>query len=242
VKARRRRYNFHMAKPPARNPDARGKPVAAGKRPARRKTCPHGGTAKPRSLASLVAAGPHSLTGHFLIAMPGMGDPNFARGITYICQHNEDGAMGLVINRLSDYKLGDVLKQMRMPCEREAVASAPVLAGGPVQPERGFVLHASGEREWDSSYRVNDMLTVTTSRDILAAMADGGGPERVLVALGYAGWGAGQLEQELRENAWLTVQADDHILFDTALDDRWGSAVALVGINPANLTSYSGRA
>ena len=174
--------------------------------------------------------------------MPGMGDPNFAHGITFICQHNEDGAMGLVVNRLSDYKLGDVLQQMRMPCERADVAATPVLMGGPVQPERGFVLHAFGEREWESSYRVNDMLIVTTSRDILAAMADGDGPRRALVTLGYAGWGAGQLEQELRDNAWLTVRADDRVLFDTALDDRWSAAMALVGINPANLTSYSGRA
>jgi putative transcriptional regulator len=187
-------------------------------------------------------AGTPSLAGHFLIAMPGMGDPNFARGITFICQHDEDGAMGLVVNRLSDYKLGDVLQQMHMPCERVEVAATPVLTGGPVQPERGFVLHASGEREWESSYRVNDMLAVTTSRDILAAMADGDGPQRALVTLGYAGWGAGQLEQELRENAWLTVRADHRILFDTPLDDRWNAAIALVGINPANLTSYSGRA
>ena len=197
---------------------------------------------RPGKSRTARADGPQSLTGHFLIAMPGMGDPNFARGITFICQHNEDGAMGLVVNRLSDYSLGDVLSQMHMPCERQEVATAPVLVGGPVQPERGFVLHATGEREWDSSYRVNDALTVTTSRDILAAMADGDGPVRVLVTLGYAGWGAGQLEQELRENAWLTVQADDHVLFDTALGERWGAAVALVGINPANLTSYSGRA
>lgn len=188
------------------------------------------------------ADGPPSLTGHFLIAMPGMGDPNFARGITFVCQHSEDGAMGLVVNRLSDYSVGDVLTQMHMSCARQEIATAPVLVGGPVQPERGFVLHATGEREWDSSYRVNDALTVTTSRDILAAMADGEGPARVLVTLGYAGWGAGQLEQEMRENAWLTVQADNHVLFDTALDERWGAAVALVGINPANLTSYSGRA
>jgi putative transcriptional regulator len=183
-----------------------------------------------------------SLTGHFLIAMPGMGDPNFARGITFICQHSDEGAMGLVVNRLSEFTLGDVLKQMNMPCERETVAAAPVLVGGPVQPERGFVLHLSDKHEWDSSYHVNDLVTVTTSRDILAAMADGDGPRRALVALGYAGWGAGQLEQELRDNAWLTVAADEHILFDTALDERWNAAVASVGINPANLTSYSGRA
>jgi putative transcriptional regulator len=197
---------------------------------------------KADDAGTIRTAEPASLTGHFLIAMPGMGDPNFARGITFICQHNQDGAMGLVVNRLSDYRLGDVLQQMNMPCGRKSVASAPVLVGGPVQPERGFVLHAAGQREWESSYRINDALAVTTSRDILAAMADGDGPARGLVALGYAGWGAGQLEQELRENAWLTVQADDHILFDTALDERWGAAVALVGVNPANLTSYFGRA
>ena len=208
----------------------------------RRKTSSRKGDAQ--QIGKQKAAGPSaaSLAGHFLIAMPGMGDPNFARGITFICQHDEDGAMGLVVNRLSDYKLGDVLQQMHMPCERMEVASAPVLMGGPVQPERGFVLHAPSEREWDSSYRVNDMLAVTTSRDILAAMADGEGPPRVLVTLGYAGWGAGQLEQELRDNAWLTVRADDRILFETPLDDRWNAAIALVGINPANLTSYSGRA
>ena len=117
-----------------------------------------------------------------------------------------------------------------------------MLSGGPVQPERGFVLHEPGAREWDSSYRVNAALAVTTSRDILAAMAEGEGPPRVLVTLGYAGWGAGQLEQELRDNAWLTVRADDRILFETPLDDRWTAALALVGINPANLTSYSGSA
>ncbi|MGH8117538.1 MAG: YqgE/AlgH family protein, partial [Rhodanobacteraceae bacterium] len=179
---------------------------------------------------------------HFMIAMPAMNDPNFERGITFICQHNEEGAMGLVVNRLSDFNLGDVLQQMHMPCERAEVAAVPVLVGGPVQPERGFVLHTSSGREWDSSYHVSDALSVTTSRDILAAMADGDGPKRALVTLGYAGWGAGQLEYELRENAWLTVQADDRILFDTALEQRWGAAVALVGIDPANLTSYSGRA
>lgn len=233
----RRRTMTHMVKSSGDKSGGRGNSGPVGKRRSRRK--PSQGDASP---SAPPGGDVHSLTGHFLIAMPGMGDPNFARGITFICQHSEDGAMGLVVNRLSDFKLGDVLEQMQMPCAREAVATTPVLVGGPVQPERGFVLHASGGREWDSSYRVNDMLTVTTSRDILAAMADGEGPRRALVVLGYAGWGAGQLEQELRENAWLTVQADDRILFDTALDDRWGAAVALVGINPANLTSYSGRA
>lgn len=222
-----------MAKPPAKTAPPR-RPRRTASRPGAR---PASGAGRQGS-----TSGTPSLTGHFLIAMPGMGDPNFARGITFICQHGDDGAMGLVVNRLSDFTLGDVLRQMHMPCERENIATAPVLVGGPVQPERGFVLHATGKYEWDSSYHVNDMVTVTTSRDILAAMADGGGPQRALVALGYAGWGAGQLEQELRDNAWLTVAADERILFDTALDERWSAAVALVGINPANLTSYSGRA
>ena len=183
-----------------------------------------------------------SLAGHFLIAMPAMGDPNFARGITFICQHDGDGAMGLVVNRLSDYKLGDVLQQMHMPCERVEVASTPVLMGGPVQPERGFVLHAPDERKWDSTFVISDALAVTTSRDILAAMAEGSGPKRALIALGYAGWGAGQLEQELRDNAWLTVEANDRILFETALEDRWQAAVALVGVDPSQLSDYVGHA
>ncbi|HEX7325727.1 MAG TPA: YqgE/AlgH family protein [Rhodanobacteraceae bacterium] len=208
--------------------------------PAAATTAAHAGDAHGNDAGGASAAA--SLAGYFLIAMPGMGDPNFEHGITFICQHSAEGAMGLLVNRLSDYKLGDVLRQMHMPCERAEVAAEPVLVGGPVQPERGFVLHALGAQAWESSYRINDALSVTTSRDILAAMAGGRGPERALIALGYAGWSAGQLEQELRDNAWLTVRADDHVLFDTALDERWHAAVKLVGIDPANLTSYSGRA
>lgn len=183
-----------------------------------------------------------SLTGHFLIAMPSLGDPNFARGVTFVCQHGEDGTMGLVVNRASEYRLGDVMAQMQMPCEDQAVAARPVLIGGPVQSERGFVLHAPDERKWDSTFRINETLAVTTSRDILAAMAEGKGPERALIALGYAGWGAGQLEQELRDNAWLTVEANERILFETALEDRWQAAVALVGVDPNQLSDYAGHA
>ena len=183
-----------------------------------------------------------SLTGHFLIAMPALGDPNFARGVTFVCQHGEEGTMGLVVNRASEYKLGDVMAQMQMPCEDQTVAARQVLIGGPVQAERGFVLHAPNERTWDSTFRINDSLAVTTSRDILAAMAEGNGPKRALIALGYAGWGAGQLEQELRENAWLTVEANERILFETALEDRWQAAVALVGVDPNQLSDYAGHA
>lgn len=183
-----------------------------------------------------------TLTGHFLIAMPALGDPNFARGVTFICQHGEEGTMGLVVNRASEYRLGEVMAQMQMVCEDENVAAKPVLVGGPVMVERGFVLHEPDERRWDSSFRVSDTLAVTTSRDILAAMAESNGPARALVALGYAGWGAGQLEQELRDNAWLTVEANDRILFDTALENRWQAAVALVGVDPNQLSDYAGHA
>jgi putative transcriptional regulator len=183
-----------------------------------------------------------SLTGHFLIAMPNLDDPNFARGVTFVCQHGEEGTMGLVVNRASEYKLGEVMAQMQMHCEREDVAATQVLIGGPIMVERGFVLHQPDERKWDSSFRISDALVVTTSRDILAAMAEGTGPRRALIALGYAGWGAGQLEQELRDNAWLTVEADERILFDTALEDRWNAAVALVGVDPSKLSDYAGHA
>jgi putative transcriptional regulator len=183
-----------------------------------------------------------TLTGHFLIAMPALGDPNFARGVTFVCQHGEEGTMGLVVNRASEYRLGDVMAQMQMACQREEIAAQQVLIGGPVQAERGFVLHAPNERKWDSTFVISEALAVTTSRDILAAMAEGEGPARALIALGYAGWGAGQLEQELRDNAWLTVPADDRILFDTALEDRWQAAVALVGVDPSQLSDYAGHA
>ena len=182
-----------------------------------------------------------SLTGHLLIAMPGLRDPNFEHGVAFVCQHGEDGAMGLLINRLSDYRLGALLQQMQLPCDDLAAAEQPVLSGGPVQPERGFVLHPA-EGHWSSSYRINDRLALTTSRDILEAMAAGRGPRRALVALGYAGWEAGQLEQELRDNAWLTVEADEPLLFDTALGQRWSTAAARVGVDTARLAHYAGHA
>lgn len=168
-------------------------------------------------------------------------DANFARGVTYLCQHNEDGAMGLLINRLSEYRLGDVLAQMNLSSELQDVIDAPVLIGGPVQPERGFVLHVP-HGNWDSSYRITDNLCVTTSRDILAAIAEGNGPQQALIALGYASWGAGQIEQELKENSWLTADATRQILSETPLDERWDSAAALVGVKLASLTSYAGHA
>ncbi|MFO1506319.1 MAG: YqgE/AlgH family protein [Lysobacterales bacterium] len=182
-----------------------------------------------------------SLTNQFLIAMPALRDPNFARGVTFLCQHGEDGAMGLLINRLSEYRLGDVLAQMNLASELTGVIDSPVLIGGPMQPERGFVLH-SPEGEWESSFRISDHVSVTTSRDILVAMAAGHGPEHALVALGYSSWSPGQLERELRENAWLTAPSSESLLFEVPLESRWEAAAASLGINLAQLASYAGHA
>src|SRR4029077_2098672 len=147
-----------------------------------------------------------NLANHFLIAMPGMRDPLFRRSVAFVCQHSDEGAMGLLINRLSEYRLGDVLAQINLQSDLAQVSEPPVLIGGPVQPERGFVLHAP-HGQWESSFKISDSICVTTSRDILVAIAEGRGPERAIVTLGYSGWGAGQIETELKENAWLTADA-----------------------------------
>lgn len=181
------------------------------------------------------------LANHLLIAMPGLNDPNFARGVTLLCQHNDDGALGIVVNRLSPLTLGEVLDQMQIQSTVPGLDQQPVHAGGPVQLDRGFVLHEPCGA-FDSTFRVSDALCVTTSRDVLAAMAEGRGPARALVALGYAGWGAGQLESEIRENAWLSVPADPSILFETPVEDRWEAAARLAGVDMRLLTDYAGHA
>ncbi len=181
------------------------------------------------------------LTDHFLIAMPAMGDPNFDRTVTFICEHNEDGALGLVINRPMDLTLGEIFSQMSLDCDDQGISALPVLQGGPVQVERGFVIHGS-EREWNSTLAVSDTVAVTTSRDVLEAMAAGDGPERALVAIGYAGWGAGQLEAEMAANAWLTVPANTEILFDIPFEKRWRAAAALIGIDLDLLSTEAGHA
>ncbi len=177
----------------------------------------------------------------FLIAMPGMEDPNFTRGVTLLCQHNDDGALGITINRPSEFTMADVLGQIGIACNAEDLAHVPVFEGGPVHPERGFVLH-DGEPKWESSMRVGDNIAITTSRDILEAIADGTGPEKYLMALGYAGWGAGQLEDEMRDNAWLNVMARADIVFDLPPEQRWEQAVASLGINVGSLQPAGGHA
>ena len=181
------------------------------------------------------------LSNHLLIALPALADPNFARSVILVCQHDADGAMGVVINRLSEYSLGEVLAQMGIPADGEVLRARPVLAGGPVHAERGFVVHDGGD-QWDSSLAIGGGLHLTTSRDILSAMAEGRGPDHSLVALGCAGWGAGQVEFEIGENSWLTVPADPGLLFDTPLEQRWQSAAAHLGVDIFTLTDYSGRA
>jgi len=182
-----------------------------------------------------------SLCAHFLIAMPAMDDPNFAQGVTLLCQHDADGAMGVMINRVSEFTLGEVLEQMQITTESKDLADMPVLIGGPVQADRGFVLH-DDPRNWSSTLRFGNGLAVSTSRDILEAMARGDGPKNAVVALGYAGWSAGQLEAEIAANSWLTVEADRAILFRTPINNRWQAAAKSLGINLAQITDYSGRA
>ncbi len=182
-----------------------------------------------------------NLTHHFLIAMPGLQDTHFYRTVIYICAHSEEGAMGIVINRPMSVLLEELLEQMDIVINDESVRYAPVYSGGPVEPERGFVLHPS-DQPWHSTMNMGAGLAITTSRDILVAMASGTGPRRSLVALGYAGWGAGQLEHELLENAWLCGPADASVLFDTPAERRWEAAASLLGVNIARMSLEVGHA
>lgn len=181
------------------------------------------------------------LTHHVLVALPALQDPDFSRSVALICQHDGNGAMGVVVNKPSEYTLGDVLEQMGIVLIDQRLRDVRVLAGGPVHPERGFVVH-DGEGGWDSSLAIADGLFVTTSRDVLEAMAAGEGPENAVIALGCAGWGAGQLEQELTETSWLTVPADAQLLFDTPLDARWQAAAGRIGVDMMHVASHSGHA
>jgi putative transcriptional regulator len=184
---------------------------------------------------------PTPLANQLLIALPSLADPNFSRTVSLICQHDAEGAMGLVINRPSEYTLGEVFEQMGIATEDADLRERQVLAGGPVHPERGFVLH-DGNRVWDSTLEIVDGLYVTTSRDVLEALAQGEGPAHSTVVLGCAGWGAGQLEQELIDNAWLTAESDAELLFSLPLDARWQAAAGRIGVDLMRMTDYSGHA
>ena len=181
-----------------------------------------------------------SLANHLLVAVPSLQQPPFTRSVTLICQHDGDGAMGVVVNQPSEFTLGDVFEQLDIHSDDADLRAVPVLNGGPVHAERGFVIHDDA-RQWASSLVVSDGLYLTTSRDILQAMAAGKGPRNAVVTLGCAGWGPGQLEQELMDNSWLAVPANKAIIFDVALEQRWQSSAGLIGVDLSRLTDYSGR-
>ena len=187
-----------------------------------------------------------NLTNQFLIAMPGMADETFAGAVVYLCEHTEKGALGLVINKPIDIKLKKLFEKVELSLDRDDIADAPVYFGGPVQTERGFVLH---ERLSDSAGPYNSTLSIpggaldmTTSKDVLEALASGAGPKKILVTLGYSGWGAGQLEDEISRNGWLTVDATPEVIFDTPVEKRYDRALALLGIDPRMLSQEAGHA
>ena len=191
-----------------------------------------------------------NLTHHFLIAMPGLEDENFSKSVVYMCEHSTKGAMGLIINKPGAITLRHLFDKVELPLRRDDLMQAQVLQGGPVQTERGFVLHDpmlldnkdKDEAVYASTLTVPGGLAMTTSRDVLEALSNGSGPRRVLVTLGYASWGEGQLESEIGENSWLTVEADSDIIFETPLEQRYERALALLGLQPWMLSPDAGHA
>ena len=182
-----------------------------------------------------------NLTHHFLIAMPGMVDPNFAHTLTFVCEHSPEGALGVVVNRPIDMTLAALFEQIDVPPPSPSLINSPVMFGGPVQVDRGFVLHRP-LGNWQSTLAVSDDIGLTTSKDILEAVARGEGPQSLLVTLGYSGWSAGQLERELAANAWLTVAADPEVVFGTPVERRLPAAMRLLGIDPMQLSEDAGHA
>ena len=192
-----------------------------------------------------MASGSINLTNQFLIAMPGMADDTFAGSVVYLCEHSDKGALGLVINKPIDIKLKNLFEKVELALDRPELAEQPVFYGGPVQTERGFVLHEGRPAEaaaYSSTLAVPGGLEMTTSKDVLEALSSGGGPKRVLVTLGCSGWSAGQLEDELGRNGWLTVDADPAVVFDTPVEQRYDRALALLGFDPRMLSQQAGHA
>jgi len=183
-----------------------------------------------------------NFTNHLMIAMPSLADPNFAHSVTLICEHATDkGALGIVLNKPLPMRLSDVLSQMDLEAGTARIGEQPVLRGGPVNTDRGFVLHRPGG-QWDSTIQVSDLVQVTTSRDVLAAMARGEGPGDAFIALGYAGWDPGQLEREIRENAFMPVPANENIVYRIPYEQRWEASWRLLGISPDKLSFQAGNA
>lgn len=196
-------------------------------------------------------AAPINLTNHFLIAMPGLQDMEFARSVVYLCEHSERGALGLIINKPTDINLQKLFDKVEMSLGRADLVQQPVMQGGPVQTERGFVLHdplvwgedgTEKEAVYASTLAIPGGLEMTTSKDVLEALAEGAGPRRLLITLGYSAWGEGQLEAEIADNAWLTVDADQTVIFDTPIHERYDRALALLGVQAWMLSPEAGHA
>ena len=187
-----------------------------------------------------------NLTNQFLIAMPGMADDNFSRTVVYLCEHSKNGALGLVINRPTDITLKSLFEKVELSLDRDELAQQPVFFGGPVQTERGFVLHEKSGMEqspYTSTLAIaGGDLEMTTSKDVLEALSNGAGPRRLMVTLGYSGWSAGQLEEEIGRNGWLTVNADPQVIFDTPVEERYQRALSLLGFDPLMLSQEAGHA
>src|SRR5258705_2706584 len=192
-----------------------------------------------------MSSGGINLTNQFLIAMPGLAGDTFAGTVIYLCEHTENGALGLVINKPIDIKLKNLFEKVELTLDRHDLAESPVYFGGPVQTERGFVLHerlSDDGGHYNSSLQIPGGLEMTTSKDVLEALSNGAGPKKVLVTLGYSGWGAGQLEEEIRRNSWINVSAEPAIIFDTPVEQRYDKALSLLGIDPGMLSQEAGHA
>jgi putative transcriptional regulator len=191
---------------------------------------------------------PINLTNHFLIAMPGLEDALFGKSVVYVCEHTSRGALGLVINKPSEMQLPALFGKVDLDLKRLDLSHSPVFQGGPVQTERGFVLHEpiyvgeTTETLYASTMSIPGGLEMTTSKDVLEALASGAGPKKVLITLGYAAWGEGQLESELGENSWLTVDATRELIFDTPVDERYERALGLLGLQSWMISSQVGHA
>ena len=192
-----------------------------------------------------MSSGGINLTNQFLIAMPGIAGDTFAGTVIYLCEHTDKGALGLVINKPIDIKLKNLFEKIELSLDRVDLAESPVYYGGPVQTERGFVLHEQLDDDaarFNSSLRIPGGLEMTTSKDVLEALANGAGPTKILVTLGYSGWGAGQLEEEMGRNTWINVEAEPEIIFNTPVEQRYDKALSLLGIDPAMLSADAGHA
>tara|TARA_R110002110_G_scaffold205066_7_gene416958 strand:+ start:85371 stop:85961 length:591 start_codon:yes stop_codon:yes gene_type:complete len=195
----------------------------------------------PAKISATTARTSDCLRDHFLLAMPSLSEGLFSHSVTYICEHGESGAMGIVVNQPLDLSLEEIFEHLQINPVRD-FSHRPVMAGGPVQIDHGFVLHRDCNKQWEASLKVSSEITLTTSRDILRAIAADEGPADHLIALGYAGWSAGQLEQELAENSWLTLPADSDILFGTEAEHRLSAAAALLGIDMNLISGEAGHA